>query len=161
MRLSARVWLRGEGMAVMWEGRVARFSDTIDPQSRTVGVIVEVDEPYGDVQPGIRPPLLKGLFVEVELRGRPRPDLLVVPRSALHGDQVYIVDEDNRLRKRKVEVSITQPEFIVIATGLEVGERIVVSDLIPATDGMLLKPLADEDVLSRLEREARGEETQL
>ncbi len=156
--LSARVWLRDKGLTVMWEGRMARFSDTIDPQTRTLGVIVEVDDPYKDVQPGVRPPLLKGLFVEVELRGRARPEQRVIPRSALHGGQVYTLTEENRLRKRPVRVSLVQPEFVVIADGIEAGERIVISDLIPAIDGMLLQPLPDEEVLERLLREAGGEE---
>jgi RND family efflux transporter MFP subunit len=158
MGLSARVWLRGENLAVMWEGRVARFSDTIDPQTRTVGVIVEVDGPYENVQPGVRPPLLKGLFVEVELRGRPLPDRMVIPRSALHGDQVYLLDDEDRLSKRTVDVGLVQPDFVVIDGGIEDGERVVISDLIPAIEGMLLAPLPDPEVLARLAAEAGGEE---
>ena len=50
-----------------WEARFARMSDTIDPQTRTVGVIVEVDDPYEGVRPGVRPPLVKEMFVEVEI----------------------------------------------------------------------------------------------
>ncbi len=156
--LSARVWLRGENTTVMWEGRVARFSDTIDPQTRTVGVIVEVDGPYENVQPGVRPPLLKGLFVEVELLGRPLPDRLVIPRSALHGDQVYLLNNEDRLVKRAVEVGLIQPDFVVIDSGIEEGERVIISDLIPAIDGMLLAPVSDSDMLARLLAEAGGEE---
>jgi membrane fusion protein, multidrug efflux system len=69
--------------------RVARISDTLDLKTRTVGIIVEVDRPYGDVRPGERPPLVKGLFVEVELRGRPAAGRLVIPRLALHAERVY------------------------------------------------------------------------
>ena len=119
--LSARVWLRAEGLEVMWPARVARMSDTIDPETRTVGVIVEVDGPYRDVRPGVRPPLLKGLFVEVELLGRARPKQLVIPRNALHIDQVYLLDAENRLRKQPVDLLLTQPEFVVVKAGLTIG----------------------------------------
>ncbi|NJN45483.1 MAG: efflux RND transporter periplasmic adaptor subunit [Candidatus Competibacteraceae bacterium] len=156
--LSARVWLRNEPMQVMWEGRVARFSDTIDTQTRTVGVIVEVDDPYKDLQPGVRPPLLKGMFVEVELRGRPRPDQLVIPRSALHNDTVYLINAENRLALRPVTVQLTQPEFVVIGRGLEADDQVVISDLVPAIEGMLLQPVPDEEALALLLREAAGEE---
>ncbi|MEE4376201.1 MAG: efflux RND transporter periplasmic adaptor subunit [Candidatus Competibacteraceae bacterium] len=156
--LSARVWLRVDPLQVVWEGRVARFSDTIDTQTRTVGVIVEVDDPYKDLQPGVRPPLLKGMFVEVELRGRPRSDQLVIPRSAVHNDSVYLIDAESRLTLRPVTVKLTQPEFVVIAEGLVAGDQVVISDLVPAIEGMLLQPVLDEEALALLLREATGED---
>jgi hypothetical protein len=122
---------------------------------------VEVDDPYRGVRPGIRPPLLKGLFVEVAFRGRSLPDQLVIPRSALHGDQVYLVDDDDRLEKRTVEITLVQPEFVAIEAGLGAGEQIVISDLIPAIDGMLLKPIPDEEVSAQLVQDAQGEEALL
>ncbi len=155
--LSARVWLRLDRYQIAWDGRVARFSDTIDPETRTAGVIVEVDEPYADIQPGIRPPLVKGMFVYVEMRGRKRSGQLVVPRSAVHGDELYLVDGENRLRKRKVEVGLADPEYMIVKSGIDRGERIVVSDLVPAIEGMLLRPVPDERVLERLIRAASGE----
>lgn len=159
--LSARVWLRIDQYQVVWNARVARFSDTIDPETRTMGVIVEVDNPYADIQPGIRPPLIKGMFVYVELRGRKQPGQLVVPRSALQGNELYVVDADNRLRKRKVELGLKEPEFMVLRSGIAEGERIVVSDLVPAIEGMLLRPVADDQMLARLIRLAGGEEESL
>jgi multidrug efflux pump subunit AcrA (membrane-fusion protein) len=140
---------------------VARFSDTIDPETRTVGVIVEVDRPYEDIQPGVRPPLVKGMFVYVELRGRARPQQLVVPRSALHGDELYVVDGEDRLHKRKVEVGSKNPEYMTIKKGIDSGERIVVSDLVPAIEGMLIRPVPDEKALEQLIREAGGEDEPL
>ena len=157
--LSARVFLDRESLAAEWTGNVARFSDTLDPRTRTVGVIVEVDKPYSGVVPGVRPPLLKGLFVQVELSGRPRPDTLVIPRSALHGDSVYVVDENNRLQRRLVETTLIGSGFYGIGEGLEAQELIVVSDLVPAIEGMLLKPLDDEETLTRLRQAATGDET--
>ena len=47
-------------------------------------------------------------------------------------------------------VGLIQPEFVVIEEGLEAGERVVISDLVPAIEGMLLKPLPDEPALTIL-----------
>ena len=154
--LSARVFLDRDSMAAEWTGHVARFSDTLDPRTRTVGVIVEVDKPYSGVIPGVRPPLLKGLFVQVELSGRPRPDTLVIPRSALHGDSVYLIDENSRLQRRPVKTSLVGNGFHGVSEGLAAGERMVVSDLVPAIEGMLLKPLDDGETLARLRQAASG-----
>ena len=148
--MTARVFLERDALYVDWDGRVARFSDAVDPQTRTVGIIVEVDEPYSDVRPGIRPPLVKGMFVSVELIGRPRPDTLLIPRSALRGQEVFLVNAQGRLESRMVSIGITGPDYFSVTQGLQEGDRIVVSDLVPAIEGMLLEPRDDPDTLSRL-----------
>lgn len=155
--ISASVYLDQGNLFTEWEGRVVRFSDQLDPQTRTLGVIVEVDRPYSNIQPGIRPPLVKGFFVRVELRGRPRANTLVVPRSALHEGHVYLINSDNRLEKRLVTTGIQGASYYSVAGGLAAGERIVVSDLIPAIDGMLLDSVDDPETAERLALAARAE----
>ncbi|HER25821.1 MAG TPA: efflux RND transporter periplasmic adaptor subunit, partial [Rhodospirillales bacterium] len=154
--ISAKVRLRGSSVTAEWPARFTRMNDTIDPDTRTVGVIVAVDDPYRHVVPGVRPPLSKNMFVEVELRGRPRPGQIVVPRSALHGNTVYVVDGENRLRIRPVEVAFSQTDFVVIKKGLAAGDIIVISDPIPAIDGMLLAPQVDPESRAALVAQAEG-----
>lgn len=148
--LDAIVRLREGRLNAQWDARFSRLSDTLDPKTRTVGVIVEVNEPYSGVQPGVRPPLLKGMFVEVLLSGRPLSNRLVVPRLSLHNGRLYLMNQDHRLEIRPVKTGLVQPDFVVIDEGLEAGERVVISDLIPAVEGMLLKAKDDETVLDRL-----------
>ena len=150
LSLDAEIRLREGTLAANWEARFDRISDTLDTKTRTVGVIVAVDHPYEQVQPGVRPPLVKGLFVEVILSGKPRAGSLIIPRAALHGDKVYVANQENRLEVRKVKISLTQPEYAVVSEGLSADERIVISDLIPAVEGMLLKPKDDPEALSQL-----------
>ena len=155
--LTATVTLQENGLNATWEAHFARLSDTLDPKTRTVGVIVEVDGPYANVLPGSRPPLMKGLFVQVDLAGKPRPDSQVVPRSALHDNRLYVVDEQQRLDIREVEVGLLQPGFATIAAGLRPDEPVVISDLVPAIQGMLLKPEQDPAAETRLRHAAGGE----
>lgn len=159
--LDATVRLRTDAVAASWEARFERLSERIDPQTRTVGMIVAVDEPYRKTIPGKRPPLVKDMFVEVELRGRPRPSTLVVPRTALHrndaGDPVlYLVGPDERLAIRQVTRGPTQGDLVVIEQGLEPGERVIISDLLPAIAGMKLSVHEDEALVERLRQEAHG-----
>ena len=149
----AQVRLREQSLQAHWDAQVVRFSDTLDPKTRTLGVIVEVDDPYGSVQPGVRPPLMKGLFVEVVLYGKPQPDRIVIPRSALHDGTVNLVDANGRLVIRPVDVAFMQPEYAVIRSGLTVGELLVTSDLIPAIEGMLLSPNRATEVMQWLEQQ--------
>lgn len=140
-----------------WEAEFVRFSDSVDPQTRTIGVVVAVDKPFEKVRPGYRPPLSKGMFVQVVLRGRPQPNRLVVPRTAVRNGAVYLVDADDRLRAQAVTVLYEQGGLSVIAAGLTPGAPVVVSDLMPAVAGMLLRPEVDQALASRLQAEAEGE----
>ncbi len=150
-----RATVRHPEVTGVWPARFARVSPTIDPRTRTVGIIVEVDEPYRRAQPGVRPPLVKGMFVEVVLSGRPR-DAVVIPSGVVHGGAVYVAADGDRLARRPVEVSLSQPSFLVVAKGIEAGDRVVVSDLFPAIEGMLLDPVDDVAALAALAADATG-----
>lgn len=154
--LSATVRLTAGDFQATWPARFARLRETVDPSTRTIGLVVAVDEPYRLVEVGRRPPLTKNMFVEVELHGRPIPDSLVVPRVALHDGMVYIVGKENRLERRKVSVGAHQSDFVVVNDGLAAGDVVVVTDLAPAIDGMLLDPVEDEPLRARLVAAARG-----
>ncbi|SDE20546.1 efflux RND transporter periplasmic adaptor subunit [Rhodospira trueperi] len=151
--VDAVVRLLGGGevaQVVEWPASLVRVSDTVDPQTRTFGVIVAVEGSYDTAKPGVRPPLVKNMFVQVALRGRPVPGVIVVPRLTLHGDHVYVLDDDDRLEKRRVQVHAVQGDLAVVAHGLTEGDRLVVSDLIPAVEGMLIDPRPDPDERARL-----------
>jgi len=154
---AATVRLRAGDDVIEWPARFARVSDTIDPKTRTIGAIVTVDDAYAKATPGDRPPLAKGMFVEIEIRTKARDDDLVVPRAALHEGNLYVVNAEKRLEIRKVKTGLSQGDLMVIDQGLKPGDTVVVSDLIPAVDGMLLRPQADDEVLAELKAEATGE----
>ncbi len=128
-----------------WTGHVIRTDSAIDPQSRVLNVICEVDEPYGaGSDNGI--PLAVGLFVTAELPGEPLPDVIVVPRQALRSDNVVYVakpDEEgiDRLDIRRVDVAFSEPNRVVITDGLEAGEAVVISAVEGASRGLKLQLL--------------------
>jgi multidrug efflux pump subunit AcrA (membrane-fusion protein) len=148
--LSASISMHFDDQAITWDGKVSRISDTIDPKTRTIGAIVRVNKPYVDVKPGIRPPLVKGMFVEAELRATPLKDQIVIPRSALHTDNVYVADKDNRLKIIPVKTKLLQGDKAVLENGLNVGDRLIVSDLSPAIPKMLLAPIEDKDLAAEI-----------
>lgn len=145
------------GQVAEWEGEILRISDQIDPKTRTIGVVVGVDRPFEKVIPGYRPPLAKGMFVQVVLRGEPQPGRLVVPRSAVRNGRLLIADGESRLREQEVQVLFNQGPLGVVAEGVSPGETVVVSDLVPVVDGMLLETEPDEDLAAELVRAAAGE----
>ncbi len=156
LELTATVRLRYPELVVEWPAVFTGIEGTIDSQTRTAGVVVDVEQSYERAEPGRKPPLVKGMYVEVELRGPVMPRRLVVPRSALRNGNLWVVDGD-RLRFAPVEIDFQQMDFAVVKSGLSSGDQIVVSDLIPALPGMLLAPTPDHALRERLEAQASGE----
>jgi RND family efflux transporter MFP subunit len=152
----ATVRLRAGNDFIEWPARFARISDTVDPKTRTIGAIVAVDGAYATASPGERPPLTKGMFVEIEIRTRAREDRIVVPRSAVHDGALYVASAEDRLDIRPVTLGLVQGDLAAIENGIEPGERVVVSDLVPAIAGMLLAPEPDDRLLTRLKADAAG-----
>lgn len=150
------VRLAGGDLNAEWPARFARADATMDAKTRTLGIIVKVDEPYKQIKVGQRPPLARNMFCEVELRGRPIKGAMVIPRSALHDDVIYIANAENRLERRTVAINFSQTDFHVVKNGIVNGDRLIVSDLIPAVEGMLLELERDEDLGATLLAQAEG-----
>jgi len=143
--IEASVRLRLPGRTYEWEGRFARAAPSLSALTRAVGIVIAVDRPFGKAGREGYPPLLKGMFVEVELRGPAHKDKLSVPRAAIHQGRIYTVDAEDRLRIVPVEIEFVQGRDAVLSSSssVEAGTRIVVTDLIPAIEGMLLAPQAE------------------
>ena len=140
----------GGNQLAEWEAEFVRVSDSVDAQTQTIGLVVAVDKPMEKIIPGQRPPLSKGMFVQVSIAGHAQKDRIVIPRSVIRNNQVYLVDEQSRLQSRAITKLYDQAQFSVIGDSLKVGEKIVVSDLAPAVDGMLLKTEVDLALQSSL-----------
>ncbi len=143
--LTARVRLVGGDPQATWQGEVERISSNLDPASRTLGVIVSVSNPYLDIQPGVKPPLIKGMYMEVELSGKARP-YWVVPRDALHEGELYLVDAQQQLQRLAV-TGFSQQQVLLLepTTPLGANTPVITSDLFPAVAGMQLAPTVDID----------------
>jgi multidrug efflux pump subunit AcrA (membrane-fusion protein) len=153
--IEAIVRLESQGVSRTWTGKFDRFGG-IDPATRTMLAVVQIDDPRRDGQRG--PRLNRGLFVEVELRGSPRPDCLAIPRDAYHDGIVHVVGAEDRLELREVEAALIQEQFICITGEIAAGDRVVVTDLVPAIAGTLLAPRPDDEAVAALARDAKAEE---
>lgn len=140
-----------------YPAKAQRFNAVIDSKTRTPGIIIQVDDPFQIKASQPMPPLIKGMYCEIELVGKPINNLLIIPRSAIHDEgTVYIADADDRLQIKKVKLGFSQGDFTVVREGLKVGDRVVITDLIPAVQGMSLKPVVDTNTIKALLNEALG-----
>ena len=140
--LTASLRLTGDDEA-RWQGTVKQISNSLDPSARTLGVTISIANPYQNLEPGVKPPLIEGMFMEVQLKG-PAQAYLVIPRMAVHEGEVYLAGADNRLQRRSVK-GFHQGVMLLVDRGLEEGERLITSDLFPAVSNMLIQPIADDE----------------
>ncbi len=161
MQLEARVRLVGDSSHLtVWDGTLLRLSESVDPTRDTLGLVVAVDKPYEGIIPGKRPPLLKGMYTSVEFLAPAKPTL-VLPRKAVHQGRVYVATDENTLSIRAVDILFTQGDMVVLAesedAALQIGEKIIISDVIPVMEGMPLKVLPATAYAKQLRQMAMGE----
>jgi RND family efflux transporter MFP subunit len=154
-QLDAKVRIVGGDQNTTWDGVLLRISESVDPTRDTVGMVVAVDKPYAGVIPGVRPPLLKGMYASVEFLSQ-ATDMLVIPRKALHENRVYVVSEDNTLSIRPVQISYSQGQLVVIKSGLIEGDKIITSDLVPVIEGIKLELIESAEFQKEIEALALG-----
>jgi RND family efflux transporter MFP subunit len=127
-----------------WQGRVVRTEGELDPKSRMVHVIARVDDPYSS-STNRDAPLSVGLFVDATIHGRELTGAVRIPREALReNDRVWVADENDQLRIRRVEVTQRGREEVVVASGLGDGERVILSSLTAPVEGMPVRPFVPE-----------------
>jgi len=137
---SAQVEANFAGAKMQWPGQVVRSQGKLDERTRLVPVVVRVEEPYAK-----QPPLAAGLFVQVRFLGLPLEAAVTLPRSALRpGSLVWVVGQDDTLSFRPVKVAHLQGDRVLINGGLKEGERVVVSQLRTVSEGMAVRPTAQD-----------------
>ncbi|MDX1649752.1 MAG: efflux RND transporter periplasmic adaptor subunit, partial [Myxococcota bacterium] len=138
------VRLRGRwaGREHTWTGSLVRTEGALDARTRMVHAVVRVEDPYARGEEGDAP-LPVGLFVEAEIEGRLFPGLVELPRSALREDDVVVVvDEHERMERRRVEVVRVDRDRVFVGAGLRPGERVATTRLDVVVDGMSVRTLA-------------------
>ena len=134
-----------------WLGRLARVKAALDPTTRTLPVVIEVDEPSPGRPTRLSADRLKpGMFVTINIQGRQVTNIHRLPRHLIRdGDTVFIAVED-QLSIRKVTILRRFKESVLISDGLSDGDLVIASPLSGAVSGMRI----------RLESEVGGQRTE-
>lgn len=122
--------------------RLIRLLGDLEPVGRMARVLVEIEDPLDLKSDGNSHsiPLMLGAYVRVEIEGRSVEEVFSVPRTSIReGDQVWIMDEEDRLVLRPVEVLHRSKDRVLIRNGLEGGERIVTNRIPSPLPGMKLR----------------------
>lgn len=113
------VWNLG-GTQLSYPAHVERVIDRIDTAAGGVGIYVRLDGNFVDA------PLRPGAFVQVKVPDRTYQSVVQLPPTALHGeDRVYVINAENRLDIRTVQVVSRDGGAVYIGAGLEDGDKVV------------------------------------
>jgi multidrug efflux pump subunit AcrA (membrane-fusion protein) len=125
-----------------WTGKVVRSSGEIDSRTRMMKIIVEVEDPYGLNQKSVTgySALPSGSFVDVHMKGKKLKDVYSIPRSAFRDNStIWIMDKENKLKIKKVNVLKIERETVIIGKGLNDGDMVIMTNISGAAEGMKLK----------------------
>jgi RND family efflux transporter MFP subunit len=130
-----------DGERRTWQASLVRSEGVVDQRSRSLFVVARVRDPYGIYEPGGDDftPLRFGMFIDASVEGRRVDNVIPLPRAVVRpGNQVWVVDDNNRLLARKVSLLRTDGPEIFVTAGLDDGDRVCLTSLGPVLPGTLV-----------------------
>ncbi|WP_346796165.1 efflux RND transporter periplasmic adaptor subunit [Halomonas sp. Bachu 37] len=133
--LSSGGWAPGDTR----EGRVLSILPSLEENGLQAQLLVEVDDPLALDRAG--PALRLGDVLRAEFTTTPQENLVALPASALRpGEQVWWLDEDDRLRRDSVTLAYRGEEEVLVRQGLDAGVRVVIGGLAQPSIGQQVRP---------------------
>lgn len=122
-------------------GRVIKLLGDLETEGRMARVMVSVPDPFCLKSPDTnQPPLLIGEYVRVEINGREIENGYRIPQGTLHdSSKVWVAGASDKLEIRQAEVIWRDEDTVLIGSGLNPGDRLIISDLSVPIAGMPVK----------------------
>jgi membrane fusion protein (multidrug efflux system) len=115
----------------IFKGTVALISPTVDPDSRTADVEIEVDNRDYRLKPG--------MFARVELVVQRRDNVLLLSKDSLiteNGPARVFVHNSGRAILKDVSLGLEGEEYVEVLNGLSQGDEVLVAGYYELKDGM-------------------------
>ncbi len=144
------------GQSYSWRGRIVRAEGSVDTRSRQIFVVAQVRNPYGrDPNFPDRPPLKVGAYVEAEIQGKTLEGVFVVPRKLLReNDFLLMVDNENYLERKSVQLAWQTDDVIVVNGGVSAGERLCLTEVPFALEGWPVNPSDEVPMLAEADTQS-------
>ncbi len=120
------------GITSTWDAKIIRTEREVDRASRSIYLVAEIASTPGGTGIILQP----GLFVEAKITGRSFDDIAKVPFPAfLDLKRVVVVDPDNKLRFREVNLLRREGENVLVSGGLKKGDQLCLTELPEMIEG--------------------------
>jgi multidrug efflux pump subunit AcrA (membrane-fusion protein) len=118
----------------LFRGSVVRISPTVDPESRTADVEIQVNNNDHRLKPG--------MFARVNLVVQRRDGVLLLAKDSLlreSGPARVFVHDKGKASIREVRLGLEGEQYVEVLTGLREGDEIIVAGQYELADGMPVK----------------------
>lgn len=143
-------------------GKVSYLYPTLNPQTRTVPVRIELPNPRGELRPA--------MYAKVDMKVGAGRTALTIPISAVidsgTSQRIIVQQDEGRFEPRDVKLGQRNDDYVEVKEGVKEGEQVVVSanflidsesNLKAALGGMKEKPSVSHHALGTLDSiEANG-----
>ncbi|MEO8027487.1 MAG: efflux RND transporter periplasmic adaptor subunit [Bryobacteraceae bacterium] len=135
IKVGGKLKIRVDAVNRTFDGRVSRFADRLQDSTRTMETQIDVNNPNGDLKPG--------MFGTAILSLDRRDKTLAVPVQAVFLEKgvshVYMVDQQKKVEDREVTIGLETPEKVEILKGLAEGDLVVTGGRSQVRLGQIVK----------------------
>lgn len=118
------------------EGKISRFADSLDLQTRTMETEIDCDNRDGRLMPG--------MYTDTVLSLREKKNALTIPLEAVARDgedaTVLAVNANNTLEERHVKLGLEDNTRVEVVSGMSEGEQVVIGNRSQFRNGQKIQP---------------------
>jgi RND family efflux transporter MFP subunit len=133
-------------------GKIVRFTRNVNFETRTMETEIDVDNKNLSIAPG--------MYANTLLELEDRKNVVTIPMEALvltgRQQTVYVLDDDNRVHIRNVQVGLQGQKLAEIVSGLNPGDRVVIGGQESYREGQTVNPLLTPEPASDTAHETGG-----
>ncbi len=142
--------VRVDAIGRTFTGKIVRFTRDVNFETRTMETEVDVKNEDLSIAPG--------MYANTQLQLAHAENVITIPVEALvlQGNQetVYLLDANNRVHLRNVEVGLRGSKLAEIRGGLQLGDRVILGGQNQYTEGEQVRPIVTQAPASEQVREA-------
>lgn len=113
-------------------GRIATIDRAVDPQTGTIKVRANFDNPSNVLRAGMN--------LSLNIKTNSATEEIVIPYKAVQDQlgvfNVYVVGDSSKAEQRKVDLGLKLGDKVVVKSGLKAGEKIVVDGIMNVQTGV-------------------------
>lgn len=119
-----------------FKGKVARFADTLNEETRTMHTEIDVENPDGT--------LVGGMYAETTLVLHQKDNVITVPIQAVKrtgtDGSVFVVDKSGTVGERSIKLGMDSGALIEVLSGISDGDQVIVGNLNAVQAGQRVRP---------------------
>lgn len=144
--------VRVDAVGRSFSGKVVRFTRDVSQTTRTMETEIDVENKNLTLDPG--------MYANTELQLQHVQNVLTVPVGALvsqgSGQAVYVLDAQNRVHVRPVQVGMQGSLLAEIQSGLQEGDRVILGGFAKYQEGEKVNPVLQKTPASDVTRQTGG-----